>query len=94
MTTIVNKKYQKGTHYCGRGSLFGNPYIIGRDGDRNVVCDRYEEWFNFLIKDRVFRAEVLKLKDEVLECFCKDPNKYVRCHLETIVRYLDGECLQ
>lgn len=28
--------------YIGRGSPWGNPFKIGRDGDRDEVCDRFE----------------------------------------------------
>ena len=30
--------------YCGRPSPLGNPFIIGRDGTRDEVCDKYEAW--------------------------------------------------
>lgn len=88
MTTIVNinktKKYQK---YIGRGSIFGNPYIIGIHGDRNQVIAQYEKWFKFLLKDPVFTTELLKLKNKVLGCFCSAP---LPCHGQIIVDYLDN----
>ncbi|MEK6879818.1 MAG: DUF4326 domain-containing protein [Nanoarchaeota archaeon] len=90
MTTVVNVNEDEFDFWCARGSIFGNPFVIGRDGDRNEVCDKYEEHFNFLLRDKVFRAEVQKLKGEVLERFCKEKDRYVRCHVETIVKYLDG----
>jgi len=40
-----------GAVYCGRGSpafgggarwSYGNPFVIGRDGDRDQVCERFE----------------------------------------------------
>jgi len=31
-----------GAVYCGRGSPYGNPFVIGRDGDRDQVCERFE----------------------------------------------------
>ena len=28
--------------YVGRGSPWGNPFVIGKDGDRDDVCDLFE----------------------------------------------------
>lgn len=30
------------TVFVGPGSQWENPFVIGRDGDRDTVCDRYE----------------------------------------------------
>lgn len=30
--------------YIGRGSKWGNPFVIGRDGDRAEVITKYERW--------------------------------------------------
>jgi hypothetical protein len=42
----VLNKYKAGVPhgavYCGRGSPYGNPFVIGRDGDRDQVCERFE----------------------------------------------------
>lgn len=31
---VVNLRKQKYTHYIGRGSILGNPFVIGKDGTR------------------------------------------------------------
>lgn len=45
MPKVLNK-YKAGVPhgavYCGRGSPYGNPFVIGRDGDRDQVCERFE----------------------------------------------------
>lgn len=88
MTTIVNYKTDKNCCYIGRGSIFGNPYVIGKDGTRDEVINRYrDEWFPFLLKDKRFVRELLKLKDQKLGCFCYPNN---RCHGEVIVNYFDS----
>ena len=88
---IVNIKYNKCEVYCGRGSSFGNTYHIGRDGDRNEVCDKYEEYFHKRIaKDPKFKTLVLKLKGRVCGCHCKEPDREVRCHLDTIKKFIDN----
>lgn len=85
MTTVVNKRLQPYDTYCGRGSIFGNPYEIGHDGTREQVIERYKIWFNFLLRDPIFRAEVLKLKNKRLGCFCKP----LACHCDVIADWLD-----
>ena len=29
----------------GRGNPYGNPFVIGRDGDRDEVCEKFKRWF-------------------------------------------------
>ena len=66
--------------YIGRGSPFGNPFVIGKDGTRDDVCDKYE-WmlaYNPSLRDLV----KAKLKGKDLVCFCKPQ----RCHGDTLLR--------
>lgn len=86
MTTVVNKNKESFEVYVGRGSIFGNPYVIGRDGTREQVIERYREWFKFLLRDPIFAAAVLDLRDKKLGCFCKP----LACHGEVIAEYLNG----
>lgn len=90
MTKVVNiKSGEKYDVYCGRGSIFGNPYEIGIDGNREKVIERYKKWFKFCIKDKLFLNAVLKLKGKTLGCFCKDENIEIACHCDVIKEYLD-----
>ena len=86
---IVNR--QKG-EYIGRGSPLGNPYIIGKDGTRDEVCNKYEQWFEENRNTPQVRQELIRLyrkaKNEgeiTLSCFCYPK----RCHGETIKRFLE-----
>ena len=95
-TTIVNMRCHKPDIDCSRVSIFGNPYEIGRDGTRDEVCDLYEAHFYKKIHDPGFRAKVLELKGKRLGCWCRclppcnNPKcKTHRCHLETILKYLN-----
>ena len=43
--TVVNKKTHKPTSndvYIGRPSIWGNPFVIGKDGSRNQVINKYK----------------------------------------------------
>ncbi len=88
--TVVNIRREKCDEYCGRGSIFGNPYEIGRDGTREEVIARYRErWFPFLLKDKRV-VEILKsFKGKKLGCFCKEPDREVACHVDCIAEYLN-----
>jgi hypothetical protein len=70
--------------YIGRGSIWGNPFVIGRDGDRNQVCDKYEAYLTKHIRNGTFTAEELdELHGKDLVCFCAP----ARCHGDTLEKY-------
>lgn len=68
----------------------GNPFEIPRDGLRDDVCNKFDKWFNFCLRDPRFKREVLKMKGQKLGCFCKEPDREVRCHCDTIANYLNS----
>lgn len=53
--------------YIGRPSKWGNPFVIGKDGDRAEVLRKYEAWLRT-------RPELLaalpELRGKVLGCWC------------------------
>jgi hypothetical protein len=60
--------------YIGRGSPYGNPFILGKDGDRDTVCDLFEQHvLPFL--------DLSPLIGKDLVCFCKPK----RCHGDSIL---------
>ncbi len=78
MMFVVNKYKSKFDVYIGRGSKWGNPFILGKDGDRDEVCDKYEDWF---WKPDI-RNDISELKGKILGCFCKPK----RCHGDFLAR--------
>jgi hypothetical protein len=89
MTKVVNLRIEPYDLYAGRGSIWGNPFQIGVDGDRETVILRYKEWFSFLVKDERIQNELKGMKDKRLGCFCKQPGKNVPCHADIIAEYID-----
>jgi hypothetical protein len=85
VTTVVNKNKEPYDIYCGRGSIWGNPYVIGKDGNRAEVIERYKEWFSFLIRDPLIKNELFNLRNKTLGCFCKP----LSCHCDIIADYLN-----
>lgn len=84
---IVLNKHKHGVPdgaiYIGRGSRWGNPFVIGRDGDRDRVCDLYSQH----LKGQIRRGEVslqdlAALHGKALVCFCSPQ----RCHGDTLLK--------
>jgi hypothetical protein len=79
---VYNKhgNYPPDVRYIGRGSIAGNPYVVGRDGTRDEVCDKYEALIeaNPLFKKRL----IAYCKGRNLLCFCKP----LRCHGDYLLR--------
>lgn len=80
-TKIVNVKFQPYDVYCGRPSKWGNPFKIGRDGNRREVIEKFANYFitSGLIED------IEELRGKVLGCHCRPNN----CHLDIIVEELN-----
>lgn len=65
--------------YCGRPSPWGNPFVIGRDGTRDNVCDKHEAW---LPTQPSLMAMVPALAGQDLVCHCAPE----RCHCNFLRR--------
>lgn len=62
-----------------RGTRYGNPFILGEDGDRDDVCDLYEAVY--LPHKKGIEARVVELTGKVLVCHCYPE----RCHGDALV---------
>jgi hypothetical protein len=65
--------------YCGRPSPWGNPFIIGRDGTRDEVCDKHQVW---LPTQSRLMAMIPALTGQDLVCHCAPE----RCHCNFLRR--------
>lgn len=84
MTTVVHCKKDRFDIYIGRPSSWGNPFKIGRDGDRAEVLDKYRNW----LKQQPVLLEKARteLKGKILGCWCKPAT----CHGDVLARVADG----
>lgn len=79
--------------YVGRPSIFGNPFPLMREIDREMVLKKYEIWFKKNLLKRKFKKalknleETAKNGDLYLVCWCHPK----RCHADIIKRYLDNK---
>ncbi len=88
MIRVVNKRDFKGEGiYIGRPSPLGNPFVIGRDGNRDEVIGKYSDYIrrelerNVKVRDEFNRIVELSRKGDVnLVCWCA-PKK---CHGDVI----------
>lgn len=64
---VVHCRKDRYDVYIGRPSKWGNPFILGRDGTRNEVIEKYRRWIPmqpYLLRD------LKELKGKVLGCWC------------------------
>ena len=81
-TTVVNKRVEAYDVYIGRGSKWGNPYSIGKDGSREDVIEKYEEW----IRTQPQLLESLsELRGKKLGCFCYPQH----CHGDVLIELIE-----
>jgi hypothetical protein len=61
--------------YVGRGSPYGNPFVIGQHGTRDQVINRF-------VAEIIPTLDLKPLKGKDLVCFCKPQ----RCHGDELLR--------
>jgi len=89
-TQVVNIKTQRHQNFIriDRLSVFGNPFKIGKDGNRKEVIEKYKKYFYKRIKTDIrFRWAVENLKGCILACWCSP----LPCHGDIIIEYLENE---
>lgn len=84
MSKVVNLRREPYDEYIGRGSPWGNPFVIGPDGSREEVVEKYEAWVREQ-PDLIGRLD--ELKGKRLGCFCKPR----ACHGDVLIRLLEEE---
>jgi hypothetical protein len=67
MTRVVHCKQEPYDVYIGRGGPWGNPFVIGKDGDREEVIRKYREWLG---TQPDLMDALPSLKGKVLGCWC------------------------
>lgn len=68
MIRVVHCKKELYDIYIGRPSKWGNPFAIGRDGNREEVIEKYRAWV--LTQQHLINA-LHELKGKTLGCYCK-----------------------
>lgn len=63
-----------------RSSKYGNPFVMGQDGDRDFVCDAFEK--HYLPHKQSIKNDFGKLQGKVLVCHCYPE----RCHGDVLCK--------
>lgn len=85
-TTVLNIYYEKPYDiYIGRPSPWGNPFVIGRDGTRAEVVEKYRKYIKSAPR---LLARLPELKGKRLGCFCA-PRP---CHGDVLVELVEALC--
>ena len=90
-TTGVNFRKEKYDVYIGWGSKWGNPFIIGKDGNRKQVIEKHEEWLLGIISapnnESVpsLKEAMKELLGKKLGCYCKP----LDCHGDVLVEMIE-----
>ena len=70
--------------YIGRPSKWGNPFEVGRDGNKEECKEKYREY----IKNRKDLLDSLsELEGKALACWCKPKP----CHGDILVELIEGD---
>jgi hypothetical protein len=65
------------------GSIWQNPYKIGRDGTRTEVIKRYRD---YLLGNQELMAQIHTLRGKSLGCWCYPDN----CHGDVLVKLAES----
>ncbi len=81
MTTKVANLYKEPYDvYIGRGSYWGNPFVIGKHGDRKECIDMYRE---YAILHNIRERAKKELIGKTLGCYCKPKE----CHGDLLAEW-------
>jgi len=78
MTKVVNIKKEPCDIKICRPSKWGNPYIIGKDGNRAEVIKKYHMW---IIHQKELMDSLHELEGKKLGCFCSP----LSCHGDVLL---------
>jgi len=78
LTRVVNIRKEEYDVFIGRPSKWGNPYVIGRDGSREEVIEKYKE---YLLRQPRLLRDLPELKGKRIGCYCSP----LPCHGDVLV---------
>jgi len=81
---VVHCKKERFDVYIGRPSKWGNPFNIGKDGNRMEVIEKYRE---YILSNKVLLSAIGELKGKTLGCWCKP----LACHGDVLVELINSQ---
>lgn len=91
MPKVWNKRdpnIPKDAIYVGRPSIWGNPFVIGKDGSREEVVEKYRETLLFWLDKwpEKTRYDLDQLRGKDLVCWCAPK----ACHADVLLEIANG----
>ena len=87
---VVHCKLEPFDVYIGRPSKWGNPFAIGKDGDRDEVVQKYRAWL-WNERPDLIEAARAELGGKTLGCWCKTKkNPTQLCHGDILLVIANG----
>ena len=84
VTLIAWAKSKGLAAWIDRRTIYGNPFHIGTDGDRDEVCDKYAA---YLLENQSILNTLHELQGKVLVCHCFP----LRCHGDELLKRITAE---
>jgi hypothetical protein len=81
---VVHCKKDNYDVYIGRPSKWGNPFVIGRDGTREEVVEKYRQ---YLLNDQNLINSLPELRGKILGCWCAS----LACHGDVLAELANKE---
>lgn len=75
---VVHCKREKYDVYIGRPSKWGNPFVLGKDGNRKEVVRKYKEW---IVQQPNLMSSLCELEGKTLGCWCSPK----ACHGDVLI---------
>lgn len=82
-TTVVNLRHEFCDVQICRPGQWGNPFLIGRDGDRAKVIEKYKRW---ILRQPKLLDQLSMLKGKRLGCYCAP----LPCHGDFLAKLADA----
>ena len=81
-TKVVHCNQELYDIYIGRPSKWGNPFRIGKDGNRKEVLQKYQDWIG---EQHELLKDLHELKGKTLGCHCAPKH----CHGNILAKLAD-----
>ncbi|CAF1385473.1 unnamed protein product [Adineta ricciae] len=82
-THVVHCRKSNYDVYIGRPSIWGNPFKIGRDGDKSERLRKYREWI--MTQPELLERAKRELRGRTIACWCKPE----ACHGDILAEIID-----
>lgn len=85
-TKVVNVHKEPYDVSIMRPSIYGNPYVIGSDGTREEVIEKFKKYFEQRIHDDlIYLQAVMELAGKKIGCCCAP----LPCHGDVYVEFIE-----